>query len=78
MNRDRRAAAREGGAGTSSRLERFSAMAFLPSTAPSEPSGLILDFDEVRRRRAIEAERTREAQLLVARFFALDRRAAVR
>ena len=53
-------------------------MAFLPSAAPREPSGLILDLDEARRQRALEAERTRAAQELVARFFGLPGRAAAR
>lgn len=65
-------------AGTSGGLRRFSGMAFLPSAAPREPSGLILDFDEARRQRALEAARTRAAQDLVARFFGLAGRAAAR
>lgn len=51
-------------------------MAFLPSAAPSEPRGLILDFAEAHRLRSAEQERTRAAQELVARFFGLDGRAA--
>lgn len=53
-------------------------MAFLPSEAPSEPRGLVLNMDEARRQRALEAARTRAAQEAVARFFGLSGPAAAR
>jgi hypothetical protein len=59
------------GAGTSADLKRFSAMAFLPAGETREPKGLILDAFEASRRRAIEAERARAAQQMVAQFFGL-------
>ena len=58
-------------AGTSARLARFSAMAFLPASDRADPEGLIFDPAEAARARAIEAERIREAQAMVARFFGL-------
>lgn len=65
-------------AGTSARFARFSAMAFLPASAHAEPKGLILDPAEAARLRALEAERIREAQAMVARFFGLPGPAASR
>jgi len=47
-------------------------MAFFPAGAPVDPGGLILDPADASRARALEAERIREAQAMVARFFGLS------
>ncbi len=46
-------------------------MAFFPAGAPVDPGGLILDPADASCARALEAERIREAQAMVARFFGL-------
>lgn len=46
-------------------------MAFLPASKTAGRPDLILDRAAADRRRALEAARTLEAQIMVARFFAL-------
>jgi hypothetical protein len=53
-------------------------MDFRSHSAGPDPRGLILDMDEARRARAVEAERIRAAQEMVERFFAGSGRASTR
>ena len=60
--------------GTSARLERFSAMAFIPDATKPDRRDLILARAEAARLRRLEDARIRAAREMVERFFGLEGR----